>query len=152
MLGNEGTGLSPKQMALCDTFVYIPQHGQGTASLNVNVAAAIVLHRFACWASLPEAPRTGFKYNVKQRPLRRAPRGTVPLTEEQREAERARRAALMEEEEDGSGVGAWCRERGDKVCSTLSTVCSTLGTVCGTLCSIYTCACAAYTHVHQSPC
>lgn len=25
MLGNEGQGLSPKQMALCDSFVYIPQ-------------------------------------------------------------------------------------------------------------------------------
>jgi hypothetical protein len=25
MLGNEGQGLSPKQIALCDKFVYIPQ-------------------------------------------------------------------------------------------------------------------------------
>ncbi len=105
MLGNEGTGLSSKQMALCDSFVYIPQHGQGTASLNVNVAAAIVLHHFACWAGTPEAPRTGFKYNVKERPLRKAARGTVPLTDEERQAERARRAALIHEEEDGSGLG-----------------------------------------------
>lgn len=28
MLGNEGQGLSPKQMALCDKFVYIPQVSQ----------------------------------------------------------------------------------------------------------------------------
>ncbi len=50
MLGNEGQGLSERQMSLCDSFVYIPQHGQGTASLNVAVACSIVLHHFATWA------------------------------------------------------------------------------------------------------
>lgn len=116
MMGNEGTGLSPKQLALCDSFVYIPQHGRGTASLNVNVAAAIVLHRFASWAQLPEAPRSGFKYELADRPQRRAPRGMVPLTPAEREAERGRRAALAEEsEETGSMLGAlvgytWCFE------------------------------------------
>lgn len=50
MLGNEGQGLSPRQMALCDSFVYIPQYGAGTASLNVAVACSIVLHHFALWA------------------------------------------------------------------------------------------------------
>ena len=50
MLGNEGQGLSPKQLALCDGFVYIPQYGAGTASLNVAVAASIVLHHYAVWA------------------------------------------------------------------------------------------------------
>ena len=50
MLGNEGQGLSPKQISLCDSFVYIPQHGCGTASLNVAVACSIVLHHFALWA------------------------------------------------------------------------------------------------------
>lgn len=52
MLGNEGQGLSPKQMALCDRFVYIPQYGVGTASLNVAVAASIVLHHFSVWAGV----------------------------------------------------------------------------------------------------
>jgi len=52
MLGNEGQGLSTKQMSLCDRFVYIPQHGCGTASLNVAVACSIVLHHFALWAGL----------------------------------------------------------------------------------------------------
>ena len=47
MPGNEGTGLSPRQKALCQQFVYIPQYGVGgTGSLNVSVATSIVLHRF----------------------------------------------------------------------------------------------------------
>ncbi|KAG6491097.1 hypothetical protein ZIOFF_052429 [Zingiber officinale] len=47
LLGNEGTGLSAKECEICDFFVYIPQYGCGTASLNVTVAASIVLHHFA---------------------------------------------------------------------------------------------------------
>ncbi|RVW55690.1 tRNA (guanosine(18)-2'-O)-methyltransferase [Vitis vinifera] len=46
LLGNEGTGLSVKECEICDFFVYIPQYGGGTASLNVTVAASIVLHHF----------------------------------------------------------------------------------------------------------
>jgi tRNA G18 (ribose-2'-O)-methylase SpoU len=52
MLGNEGQGMNAKQMSLCDKFVYIPQHGPGTASLNVAVAASIVLHHYALWAGV----------------------------------------------------------------------------------------------------
>jgi len=84
MMGNEGTGLLPAQLEVCDHFVYIPQHSGSTASLNVNAACAIVLHQFAqyalllpahgaaslhhldacCvrWAGFPEAPRDGHKY------------------------------------------------------------------------------------------
>ncbi|KAF8027848.1 hypothetical protein BT93_E0698 [Corymbia citriodora subsp. variegata] len=47
LVGNEGTGLSAKECEICDFFVYIPQYGCGTASLNVTVAASIVLHHFA---------------------------------------------------------------------------------------------------------
>ena len=47
--GNEGTGLSIKQKNICDGFLYIPQYGEGTASLNVNVATSIVMH--SCCAS-----------------------------------------------------------------------------------------------------
>ncbi|XP_042030614.1 putative TrmH family tRNA/rRNA methyltransferase isoform X2 [Salvia splendens] len=47
LVGNEGTGLSPKECEMCDFFVYIPQYGGGTASLNVTVAASIVLQHFA---------------------------------------------------------------------------------------------------------
>lgn len=46
LLGNEGHGLNAKQMDSCEAFVVISQYGGGTASLNVNVAASIVLHRF----------------------------------------------------------------------------------------------------------
>ena len=50
MMGNEGTGMNEKQMALCDGFVKISQYGGGTASLNVSIAAGIILHRFHMWA------------------------------------------------------------------------------------------------------
>lgn len=46
MMGNEGQGMNSKQLSLCDGYVKISQYGGGTASLNVSVAAAIVLHRF----------------------------------------------------------------------------------------------------------
>eukprot|EP00128_Syssomonas_multiformis_P015257 Colp12_sorted_trinity150504_noHs@30115 len=57
VMGNEGTGLSQKQIEMCDDFVYIPQHGGGTASLNVCVATTIVLHHFAMWGQFPERAR-----------------------------------------------------------------------------------------------
>jgi len=44
--GNEGQGLNQKQMDSCDAFCIISQYGGGTASLNVNVATSIILHRF----------------------------------------------------------------------------------------------------------
>eukprot|EP00322_Chrysochromulina_rotalis_P006636 CAMPEP_0115855026 /NCGR_PEP_ID=MMETSP0287-20121206/14331_1 /TAXON_ID=412157 /ORGANISM="Chrysochromulina rotalis, Strain UIO044" /LENGTH=261 /DNA_ID=CAMNT_0003309169 /DNA_START=204 /DNA_END=989 /DNA_ORIENTATION=- len=62
LMGNEGQGLTPSQLSACDQFVYIPQHSSATASLNVNAACAVVLHHFAMWAQLPEAPRDGYKY------------------------------------------------------------------------------------------
>ena len=46
LMGNEGTGLQEKQMNSCDMFCRIPQYGGGTASLNVYVAASIVLYYF----------------------------------------------------------------------------------------------------------
>lgn len=49
LVGNEGQGLSPKQMKSCDAFVRIPQYGSGTASLNVAVAANLIMHRFHEW-------------------------------------------------------------------------------------------------------
>lgn len=45
LMGNEGTGLHAKQLASCHGFCRIPQYGGGTASLNVYVAASIVLYR-----------------------------------------------------------------------------------------------------------
>lgn len=49
----QGSGMNAAQVAICDDFVYIPQYGGGTASLNVTVAASIILHTFALWAKLP---------------------------------------------------------------------------------------------------
>jgi tRNA G18 (ribose-2'-O)-methylase SpoU len=49
LMGNEGDGIHPKHMQACQAFVRIPQYGVGTASLNVNVAANIVLYRFHEW-------------------------------------------------------------------------------------------------------
>ena len=46
LLGNEGSGMSAKQLEYCDQFVYIPQYGGGTASLNVTVAGSIIMHHF----------------------------------------------------------------------------------------------------------
>ncbi|KAF1774569.1 Alpha/beta knot methyltransferase [Phytophthora cactorum] len=47
------SGMNSAQVAICDDFVYIPQYGGGTASLNVTVAASIILQSFALWAKLP---------------------------------------------------------------------------------------------------
>ena len=45
VMGNEGQGLQPHQMADCQHLVRLPQYGSGTASYNVYVAASLVLHR-----------------------------------------------------------------------------------------------------------
>ena len=76
--------MSAKQLKLCERFVYIPQHGPGTASLNVTVAASIVLHHFAVWAGLPERERRQQKFVVAERPQRTVARGasTVILAEQ----------------------------------------------------------------------
>ncbi|KAJ8573782.1 hypothetical protein K7X08_010293 [Anisodus acutangulus] len=58
LLGNEGSGLSAKECEICDFFVYIPQYGCGTASLNVTVAVSIVLHQFGVWAGFSERENT----------------------------------------------------------------------------------------------
>ncbi|KAL3505821.1 hypothetical protein ACH5RR_031203 [Cinchona calisaya] len=70
LLGNEGMGLSAKECEICDFFVYIPQYGCGTASLNVTVAASIVLHHFGVWAGFPERTREGNKFVVAERPAK----------------------------------------------------------------------------------
>jgi tRNA G18 (ribose-2'-O)-methylase SpoU len=49
IMGNEGQGLSLAQMRDCDGLVRIPQYGGGTASLNVYVAASIVLQDYHAW-------------------------------------------------------------------------------------------------------
>lgn len=51
MPGNEGTGLSRRQKEISNSFIYIPQYGDGTASLNVYVATTLILHRYNLWLS-----------------------------------------------------------------------------------------------------
>ncbi|KAI3423857.1 hypothetical protein D9Q98_009691 [Chlorella vulgaris] len=103
MLGNEGQGLNEKQLALCDSFVYISQYGAGTASLNVAVAASIVLHHFALFAGYQERQRQGYKFEVAERPQRTAARGVVPLSPAELAAERQRRQQVSQ---DGDGDAA----------------------------------------------
>jgi tRNA G18 (ribose-2'-O)-methylase SpoU len=45
-MGNEGQGIHPTHLEACQALIRIPQYGVGTASLNVNVAASVVFHRF----------------------------------------------------------------------------------------------------------
>lgn len=71
----QGTGLSDVQRAVCDRYIYIPQYGPGTASLNVTVAASIVLHQFAVWAGFTERSRCGAKFVVGDKPQRTTRRG-----------------------------------------------------------------------------
>jgi len=63
LVGNEGDGLTAAQIAQCDHAVYVPQYGTG-ASLNVNVATAVVLHHFALWADFDESERVGSKFRA----------------------------------------------------------------------------------------
>ncbi|KAJ8603481.1 hypothetical protein CTAYLR_005128 [Chrysophaeum taylorii] len=80
MPGNEGDGLSAKQLALCDRLVYVPHYGTATASLNVNAAVAVVLSAFATAAGYAETDRTGAKFEVKN-PLRFLTDDTPPPQE-----------------------------------------------------------------------
>lgn len=49
MPGNEGTGLNERQKHLSDWLVYIPQYGDGTASLNVYIATTLVMNQYSQW-------------------------------------------------------------------------------------------------------
>ena len=68
--------MTAKQMSLCDSFVYIPQYGSGTASLNVTVAASILLQHYAVWAGYSERERDQHKFVVASKPERTTARGT----------------------------------------------------------------------------
>ena len=97
-----------------DWFTYIPQHGSGTASLNVAVAASIVLYQFATWAKYAEAPRTNDKYDLAPRPQRQRGKKTLPAStpEEIRQARQQKRqkaaaeAAAEAAVEAAAGAGA----------------------------------------------
>jgi tRNA G18 (ribose-2'-O)-methylase SpoU len=43
LIGEEGIGITPETLELCDKFVYIPQFGS-VRSLNAGVASGIVMN------------------------------------------------------------------------------------------------------------
>ena len=73
MVGNEGVGLTESQNQFCDFRVYIPQYG-AVESINVNVAAGIVLHHFAIRAGHIENSRADLKFEFAKRPKHSAPK------------------------------------------------------------------------------
>ncbi|KAL0689001.1 hypothetical protein Bca4012_088678 [Brassica carinata] len=100
-----GSGLSAKEYEICDFFVYIPQYGCGTASLNVTVAASIVLHHFGVWAGFSERVRDGSKFIVADKPVRQGRRNVCAGTEESIVEERKLRKESAENgffDENGS--------------------------------------------------
>ena len=64
LMGNEGHGLSEKERKFIDRYVYIPHHGNGTASLNVTVASSIIFQHYATWAGYDEIVFEGQKMVV----------------------------------------------------------------------------------------
>ena len=48
-MGNEGQGMNKNQMNVYDRLIKISPYGLDIASLNVSVAARIILHRFHHW-------------------------------------------------------------------------------------------------------
>ena len=113
LLGEEGHGLTEAEIAACDHLVYIPQVGDGTASLNVAVSAGIVFHRFAEWAGHEERPREGAKFVVGVAPQK----GAVSDEERaqiqaQRAAKRRAREQEAEAEREGRDGGG---EKGQEV-------------------------------------
>lgn len=99
VLGNEGAGLDQKTLDACDSIVYIPQYGRGTASLNVATAAAIVLHHFAEWAQYPAHTAVeGAKFVVDESKIRKDP-GLLLMEKEAQQAAAAAAAA------GGAGAG-----------------------------------------------
>eukprot|EP00798_Chlamydomonas_sp_ICE-L_P021348 gene21348-28284_t len=107
MLGNEGDGMTQRQMDLCDSFVYIPQFGAGTASLNnvqdrkhrnstfnETTITAVVQDAPSMLVGYSERDREGAKFVVADRPQRTRPRGIVaPSPDEVRMQRQKKRAS-----------------------------------------------------------
>ncbi|KAF3777080.1 hypothetical protein EJ110_NYTH46837 [Nymphaea thermarum] len=104
ILGNEGTGLSSKECEICDFFVYIPQYGCGTASLNVTIAASIVLHHFGVWAGFHERDRYGGKYIVAEKQMKQQRRNHFIESENSVVEERERRKESFDFFGNGNGT------------------------------------------------
>lgn len=113
VLGNEGAGLDQKTLDACDSIVYIPQYGRGTASLNVATAAAIVLHQFAEWAQYPAHTQVeGAKFVVDESKIRKDPGLRLLEIEAQQAAAAAGGAA--DAAQAAAGAGEDCDEDPDE--------------------------------------
>lgn len=106
MLGEEGHGMRPEHRKFCDRFIYIPQFGHGTASLNVSNAAAIVFYAFASWAQYVQSPIEGEKFLVDKSQsyskynVTRDADGQVVLNEEQLKIRESRAIKKQRQQED----------------------------------------------------
>lgn len=117
MPGNEGDGLSDSQKSLCDSFVYIPHFGNGTASLNVAAATAVVLSHFSHWASTSGQPGWVERAREpgKDKYLVEAPVWTGELSPAQAALREAREATRMEASApEGVGFGGGAFEAEDE--------------------------------------
>jgi tRNA G18 (ribose-2'-O)-methylase SpoU len=61
LFGRE-TGLEAEAAQICDKTVFIPQYSRGIGSLNVCVAASILVYNFAVWAKFEPVSCTGQKF------------------------------------------------------------------------------------------
>jgi len=123
LMGAEGDGMPSTHKALCDHFVYIRHHGTGTASLNVVVAASIVLHHYGVWAGygetaretgrdkfvVPPAPPAGGGADSEQAAQRR-----VAKAAERAELDAAEAGALAVRWDDDDDEGGDVEEDGDE--------------------------------------
>lgn len=106
LAGAEGSGLPEAHKALCDHFVYIPQYGNGTASLNVTVATSIVLHHFAVWAGYSELPREDVREKFVVVPPAAKFAATTADDFEKQAQRRAQRAAAQQNAEGAPALAA----------------------------------------------
>ena len=106
LMGNEGHGLTASERAAVDALVYIPHHGNGTASLNVTVASSIIFHHFATWARYPERAFAGQKMVVDP-PACKTGEGDLDAVDLRTRDRRAKaKAAALEAAAAAEGVAA----------------------------------------------
>lgn len=88
LMGNEGHGLTEHERKVIDRYVYIPHHGNGTASLNVTVASSIIFQHYATWAGYEERVFEGQKMVVDPPTVKLAPDAADLKVRAKRQAKR----------------------------------------------------------------
>tara|TARA_B100000780_G_C21058037_1_gene425176 strand:- start:345 stop:1124 length:780 start_codon:yes stop_codon:yes gene_type:complete len=105
LMGNEGHGLTESERKVIDRYVYIPHHGNGTASLNVTVASSIIFQHYATWAGYEEREFEGQKMVVDPVKLKTAPDADDLKVRAKRKAEREATTEVNTADVFGSGDG-----------------------------------------------